>query len=278
MVVDLIAASDSSDNDKTNSIVPAPSLADVLQLETQTRHPHDHHLSQVSLAMNLNTKSSSSASSSSSSSLLETLDVVFQQLLQALAYIHSHSIVHRDIKPSNILVSSSTINNNSQQQQQQAVLTLIDFGSAADLSTHGWNQANIGLQDYNSVTISPLYAAPEVFVDPANTRNALTFDVFSMALLYCQLLFQYTDERTEAGFRQQLQAAHWNMNTWLQAQLQSKVAPVGLLEALEVLRERPGLWALLQSMLEVDPKRRISSSDALHWWTTKIATKRFRFR
>ena len=32
---------------------------------------------------------------------------LFQEVLQALSYLHSQSVVHRDLKPSNILISQS---------------------------------------------------------------------------------------------------------------------------------------------------------------------------
>jgi len=33
---------------------------------------------------------------------------LFQEVLQALSYLHSQSVVHRDLKPSNILISQSS--------------------------------------------------------------------------------------------------------------------------------------------------------------------------
>ncbi|GKY90992.1 hypothetical protein MPSEU_000072000 [Mayamaea pseudoterrestris] len=239
----------------TTTIRPAPSLADVLILESQTRNhknadessnngmsnSHNHHLSALAQALGLPTMTR----------LVETLDIVMQQLLECLAHLHSNSILHRDIKPGNILVS-------------QDKLTLIDFGSAADLKKQS-NGFFITELDA-TVAVSPVYAAPEVFVDASSPKDAVKFDCFSLALLYCQLLLQYTDDRTDAGFRAQLQAADWDLNTWLDKQLQSKVAATGLVEALEVLNERPGLWALLQNLLRPDPRMRMSSSDALVYW------------
>jgi hypothetical protein len=86
--------------------------------------------------------------------------------------------------------------------------------------------------------------------------------------LYCQLLFQYLDERTESGFHQQLanQNVPWDLDSWLQSALQSKVRPAGLQNALQVLSERPGLWKLLQDMLQPDPSRRLSSMEASKRW------------
>jgi hypothetical protein len=55
------------------------------------------------------------------------------------------------------------------------------------------------------------------------TSIVVKFDYFSVALIYCQLLFQYLDERTDAGFHQQLQAANWNLNGTLRLCIHSFV-------------------------------------------------------
>ena len=268
----------------------APSLQDLLE---QDRVDHQsnrqHHLYFLSNALGLNQRSSnddfiksSSISSSSSSSstsssynqeqnnkngdnndcrLVDTLDVFMTQILEMLAFVHARKIVHRDLKPGNLLIGDHGI-------------VLIDFGSAADLSTAnsinplsslGLLRQGVGLSE-TRVAVSPIYAAPEVFVDASDWRSALTFDCFSAGLLFCQLLFQYLDERTESGFHQQLRQSNWILDEWLRTTLQSKVQPAGLDEALEVLQERPGLWRLLQGLLEAKPYHRLSSQEALEIW------------
>ena len=207
--------------------------------------------------------------------LTETLDVIMEQLLQILVYIHSYSIVHRDVKPANLLISAHPFldetTTTSTVTSTTSRLVLIDFGSAGDISTSGLLKENIGL-DLNRVAISPIYAAPEIFLDNVGSGNkyATNFDCFSVALLYCQLLFQYLDERTESGFHQQMahQNVPWDLDSWLQSAIQSKVRPVGLADALQVLSERPGLWKLLQDMLHPNPTERLSSTDALIRWNT----------
>lgn len=206
-----------------------------------------HHLYWLSLAL----LGEPQTESESDHSLTETLDVFFQQLLEILSHIHEHSIVHRDIKPANLLVADGQ-------------LVLIDFGSAADMETAGLFKPNIGLSD--RVAISPIYVAPELFVDP-NSKYACNFDCFSAALLFCQLLFQFLDERTESGFHQQLKSADYDLDTWLQTTLSSKVRPAGIGDALEVLRDRPGLWKLLNDMLQRDAHARLSSKEALKIWS-----------
>jgi serine/threonine protein kinase len=163
-----------------------------------------------------------------------------------LQHVHDHKIVHRDVKPGNLLLSDGRV-------------ILIDFGSAADVDTAGILKENIGWSD--RVSVSPVYAAPELFCDP--NRSAVNFDTFSVGLIACQLLFRYLDERTDAGFLQQLAAVDNDLDAWLKRQWQSKVRPVGLSEGLDVLADRPGLWALLQGMLQTDPADRLSSAKAL---------------
>ena len=174
-----------------------------------------------------------------------------------LSHVHAHQIVHRDIKPSNLLVHNSS-------------LILLDFGSAADLEPRrsgGWKVLGgggsnyWGLEDGNRVAISPIYCAPEVFVDRNRAPHA--FDLFSSGLLFCQLLLGYLEERVDAGFHQQLQQTNWDLNLWLSRELASKLRPKGLFDALEYLGDRPGLWSFLQSLLQADPRDRPTAHEAL---------------
>lgn len=59
-------------------------------------------------------------------------------------------------------------------------------------------------------------------------REALNFDVFSAGLIFCQLLFNLLDERTDAAFRQQLQESNFNLDLWLERELQSSIRPVSV--------------------------------------------------
>jgi calcium-dependent protein kinase len=49
---------------------------------------------------------------------------IFEQLLSAVAYLHSHQIIHRDLKPENIMYESTEPNSN---------IKLIDFGASKRL-------------------------------------------------------------------------------------------------------------------------------------------------
>jgi hypothetical protein len=228
---------------ESESNAPAPTLKDVMakdRLDHKEHHQHHLHFLQQALGV------VSDESDVYDNPLAATLDMLLGQLLQVLQHVHDHDIVHRDMKPENLLIADGRV-------------ILIDFGSAADVTTAGILKENVGWGE--RVAISPVYAAPEVFCDV--NRSAVNFDTFSAALIACQLLFQYLDERTDAGFHQQLAAANNNLDTWLKTQWQSKVRPAGLAEGLDVLSARPGLWGLLQDMLQTDPVDRLSSTKAL---------------
>jgi len=219
----------------------------------------NHHLEDIATALNL-----------PSNKFGDTLDAVFVSILEDLKVIHASNIVHRDVKPGNLLCDGE---NNR--------LLLIDFGSAADLdlssppppkqqnngignifsnAAAGLQQRRVGFDD-GIAAISPIYSAPETFVKL--DENPLTFDVFSAALIMCQLLFNLLDERTDAGFTQQLREANYDLDTWLENSLRAELRPLGFDDTLEYLGERRGLWALMKRMLQPDPLNRISSAMAL---------------
>jgi serine/threonine protein kinase len=235
-----------------------------------------------------------------------TLDTLFSSLLSAVVHIHASNIVHRDIKPSNILIAPNEDNSKQQSPGNAPLLStstnhhpnkviLIDFGSAADLDPlsgvssfsfpfSSGSKKYVGLDvNEQKVAVSPLYCAPEIFIDPH--KAPLAFDLSSCGLLFCQFIFSYLDERSDAGFRQQLlimantdsssnndnKNNHWDLNRWLANQLASKVRPEGLEDALAYLGERPGLWTFLQELLQKDPRDRPTSEQALQRWTRLLA-------
>jgi formylglycine-generating enzyme required for sulfatase activity len=69
----------------------------------------------------------------------EELEALLFPLLDALQYLHKHSVIHQDIKPSNIYITSS------------GEPLLLDFGTARQLATSGRGSSHG----------SPGYAAPE---------------------------------------------------------------------------------------------------------------------
>ncbi|KAL7469534.1 hypothetical protein ACHAXS_009786 [Conticribra weissflogii] len=235
----------------------ALSLLDAMELDWKDQRSGNnqpHHLYDIQKAMNL----------SDEKDFGDVLDAIFRSLLEDMVFIHSCNIVHRDLKPGNLLCDA--VNQR---------LRLIDFGSAADLDPstiqprEGSNPfgnlfsggtRRVGL-DEGIVAVSPVYAAPETFIKPND--NPLSFDVFSAALIMCQLIFNLLDERTDAGFHQKIENMGYDLDLWLERELGAKLRPAGFDDGLEYLGERRGLWGLLKKMFKSNPLQRINSKKAL---------------
>lgn len=235
---------------KPGSEQAAPTLEDVITQQWKDHHNSQgkhlsqdhHHLFMLANALGLPEESTFGT----------ILDTVLKSLLEALSFVHSQGIVHRDVKPGNLLCDAST---NS--------LVMIDFGSAADMDpvkTGIFGTKRVGLEEDGRVALSPIYSAPEVYISP--NESPFAFDIFSAALVFSQLLFNYLDLITDSGFVQQIKDSNWNLDSWLSREMSSKVRPAGLEDALQYLSERPGLWGLLRDMLQRDPGRRPSSTRA----------------
>ena len=221
--------------------LPAPSLQDLMKMDIKKSTSGNHELHNVADALG-------------SDCFEDALDTILPSLLTILGHVHKHKIVHRDLKPGNLLIHDSNV-------------VLLDFGSAADLEpkNKGWNKHRVGLENGNRVAVSPVYAAPEMFIDLHEAPTS--FDIFSAGLIFCQLMFGYLEERVDAGFRQQLvDDADCDLNIWLNNELASKLRPVGLDQAIDYLRERPGLWELLADMLAKQPAKRPTAQKALSRW------------
>ncbi len=257
LVFDLIESS-SSDDDDVLEPEPAKTLEDVLELDWIDQHEQDaadpnshHHLYMLQKELGM----------AEESTFADVLDETLLQLFRTISHVNDANIVHRDIKPGNLLVTSNGF-------------VLIDFGSAADLdppskksvgsafsSMIGGGGGRVGLSDDGCVAISPIYSAPETYIKllkaPAN------FDSFSTALVFCQLLFNLLDERSDASFRGQLEDVEYDLDSWLQREMNAELRPGFIEDAMQYLASRPGLWSVLRGMLHPDPERRLSTSDAL---------------
>mmetsp|Transcript_21889 Transcript_21889/g.62792 ORF Transcript_21889/g.62792 Transcript_21889/m.62792 type:complete len:982 (+) Transcript_21889:123-3068(+) len=259
LVFDLVEASSSGSASPPS---PAKTLSDILELDWIDQHSQDeadpnahHHLYVLQRELGMD----------ESSTFDDVLDKTLVELVKTVRSVNDENIVHRDVKPANLLVKTTADGGSG--------FTLIDFGSAADIdppadsptttfsSVLGGNGGRVGLEDDGRVALSPIYAAPEMFV--RWDRSPCEFDSFSTALVFTQLLFNLLDEKADASYRQQLQDVAFNLDSWLQRELNAELQPEGIEDAIQYLSNRPGLWAVLRSMLHPKPERRLSTGSAL---------------
>lgn len=88
------------------------------------------------------------------------------QLLQALAYCHTHRVFHRDLKPQNLLLSAD------------GTIKLADFGLARTLGLPG--------RCYTHEVITLWYRAPEILLGAQFYSSAV--DIWSLACIFAELV------------------------------------------------------------------------------------------
>ena len=96
---------------------------------------------------------------------------LFEQVLSAVQYAHSHLVVHRDLKPSNILVTA------------QNHVMLLDFGIAKLLGEGVARETELTFFDGRALT--PDYASPEQI---AGQPLGTTTDIYSLGVVLYELL------------------------------------------------------------------------------------------
>eukprot|EP00985_Skeletonema_marinoi_P019246 scaffold10964_cov146-Skeletonema_marinoi.AAC.5 len=135
-------------------------------------------------------------------------------------------------------------------------LRIINFGDAVDLDPK--ETVRVGLDNDTLESNAPGAIA-----------NSLAADVFSVALVVCELLFDFD----EATFTAQIKEVGYDLDAWLKRTLTADERPLGLDEALWYLSERRGLWALLKSMVKPNPLRRKITSASMQQFNEIIALK-----
>ena len=59
--------------------------------------------------------------------------------------------------------------------------------------------------------------------------------------MFCQLLFNLLDERSDASFRGQLEVVDYDLDSWLQREINAELRPEGIEDAIKYLASRPGI-------------------------------------
>ncbi|CAD8045217.1 unnamed protein product [Paramecium primaurelia] len=160
------------------------------------------------------------------------VEVITQQILEALCYLHGKGFVHRDIKPDNILFC---------ELGQFQNLKLIDFGiSCQIIDLQNDLQMNFG---------TPGYIAPEILYRKNKKRISQKIDVFSCgAIIYYML----TGQKLISGSNQQ-ELYQNNKFFTLNNQILKNISSQNYRD-------------LIQKMITEDPDQRIDAGQALNYF------------
>jgi len=115
---------------------------------------------------------------------------LFEQVLSAVQFAHSHLVVHRDLKPSNILVSGPKR------------LVLLDFGIAKLLGDGTARETEMTL--FGGRAMTPDYASPEQI---AGESLGTTSDIYSLGVILYELLVGSRPYRLKRNSRGALEEA-----------------------------------------------------------------------
>jgi len=105
----------------------------------------------------------------------ERAEDIFNQICEALKYLHAHGVIHRDIKPSNIIIGKTT--------GGADVVSVTDFGISK--SIYEDVQPTHALTQTSDVLGSFLYSSPEQCLGEELTPSS---DIYSLGCVFYEML------------------------------------------------------------------------------------------
>ena len=171
------------------------------------------------------------------------LAVLFYQVLSGLYYLHSNNIVHRDLKLENILISE--IEKDKVTNEKYFWVKIIDFGTAKIFKKNKSEKAVVG---------SSYYIAPEVLHKHYNEKC----DTWSVGVILYMLIVGRApfDGKTDEEIIENIEKGQFNS------------------KHKKLLNSSEEVQDLVKKLLEVNVKKRLSSSEALkHPWFKKFNGK-----
>ncbi|GMH90698.1 hypothetical protein TrVE_jg5980 [Triparma verrucosa] len=190
------------------------------------------------------------------------------QMLCALKYLHSTSVLHRDLKPSNILLNAN------------CDLKLCDFGLSRGLG--GEDNVDNNLTEY---VVTRWYRAPEIMLSCQEYSKAI--DVWSLGCIFGEMLlrkplFPGNDYIHQLKLITQFVGTPTSEEIWFVTNEKARRFMMGLPKSAptDPRKHFPGADAgacdLLKRMLVLDPSARITVNEALaHEYLAPIRDEAF---
>ncbi|KAL4511901.1 hypothetical protein ABPG72_012746 [Tetrahymena utriculariae] len=123
----------------------------------------------------------------------ELIRIIFTQIVNGLAYIHSRNIIHRDLKPSNILIDQNL-------NVKIADFTLSRQNNTANFQNNQSKKRSIkpSFQEQKSLNSgSRYYRAPEIIL--LNSNYGFQSDIWSLGCFFAELLQNYDRHNSLQG-------------------------------------------------------------------------------